>query len=284
MKRTHIHIVFTTAILFWAVYGLSQESSPGKTGKSIFDLSVWGELYNQSTVFEQNDDNLIAFSHIRQGMKAAGVFGMTVESYLLVSYGKDLHRDYWNNRAELGFGIRIRTLKKVFLAPYFEWIKGYYIKVPEGYSQAYEDTYRDFRTGLIFWYGWRKPLPQKPFVSFTFRTWGDIYSAITYFQSQRNNVIGYTHLKTGFQMIRIWKSSLDIYGVLYITKDINKDFWNNKAEFGPGIWFKPIPGVSIKFFIEWLYGRYFGLEGADTNPYDQKYTDRRMGLIFWIGW
>ena len=113
--------------------------------------------------------------------------------------------------------------------------------------------------------------------------WGEIYSDISYYRSQRNNIIGYLHTKCGLHIFRVWKSVIDAYGVFYVMKDSNRDFWNNKAELGPGIAIQPIPGLDLKFVVEYLFGSYYGIEGIDPNPYPQQYQDRRYGILFWIG-
>jgi hypothetical protein len=67
-------------------------------------------------------------------------------------------------------------------------------------------------------------------------------------------------------------------------RDVNKDFWNNRIDFGPGIWFRPVLHFGFKFFIEWLQGYYFDVKGKYYNPHPKQYNDRRMGIIFWYGW
>lgn len=246
--------------------------------------SFWWEFYNESTVMQKFHNNLISSSHTKPGIRISGLFGRTVEFYALLRYGKDLHRDFWNNRAETGLGLRIKLAKKVFIAPYIELIRGYYMEIPDQYPQPEQKKYNDVRTGLLFWYGWDKYFSYSSLMSFPLKLWGEIYSDVSYFKSQRKNVIGYCHIKSGLHVLQFWKSVLDIYGVFYIMKDINKCFWNNKAEIGPGIWIQPVSGLDLKFFMEYLFGTYFGIEGRDPNLYSQKYTDRRMGIIFWIGW
>ncbi|HHS13249.1 MAG TPA: hypothetical protein ENN03_05710 [bacterium] len=258
---------------------------PDSTGESKgFGLNprLWWEFYDESMFFQRLDDNFISSSHTRAGVRVYGLPGITLTGYFMLRYGRDIQRDYWNNRAEGGVGFRLRFFSKVFLALYGEYIQGRYLKIPEGYPQASDDNYSDFRGGLIFWYGWM-PYGDGKIFAFPLKSWGDIYSDVTYFGSQRNNLIGYAHVKTGLQLLRFWKVSLDGYGVIYMAKDVNKDFWNNRVEIGPGVWVRPWTGLELKFYAEWLFGWYFGLEGEDPNPYGQKYRDRRIGVLFWLG-
>ncbi|MFO7888991.1 MAG: hypothetical protein R6V04_01490 [bacterium] len=265
----------------------SDSSAVNETNKSLRwdpQASFWWEFYNESTVLQKFDDNFISFSHTKPGIRISGLLGRTAEFYFLLRYGKDQHRDFWNNRAETGIGLRIKLFKKVFVAPYIELIQGYYMNIPDKYPQPQEEKYEDVRGGLLFWYGWDNYFPYTSLFSFPKKFWGEIYSEMSYYKNQRKNVIGYWHIKSGFHVVQFWKSCVDVYGVSYLMKDINKDFWNNKAEIGPAIRIKPVSGLDLQFFMEYLFGTYYGIEGRDPNPYPQQYTDRRVGLIFWIGW
>ena len=265
-----------------SLFGFHNEDE--ENNKKKRRIGLWGEFYNESTSIQKDRENFITFSHIRQGLRVYLIPKITVEVYLLLRYGKDLHKDFWNNKAESGIGLRVRLTQKVFLAIYGEVLQVYYVNIHEGYPEPDRNKFRDFRSGLLFWYGWDKPMSTSRFFSFPLHLCGEIYSDVSYYRSQRNNVIGYCHARYGLRFLRVWRSALDCYIDVYLMKDSNKDFWNNKVELGPGLWIKPFEGLDLKFYIEWLQGYYFGIEGGDLNPYPQKYHDRRMGVVFWIGW
>ena len=246
--------------------------------------SFWGEFYDESTSSQKIQDNLISFSHVRQGLRKPLSSSLSLEAYLFVRYGKDLHRDYWNNRLEGGPGCRLRFSRKIFLAYYMEVIQGAYLNVRGENSESVSKKYDDFRTGLIFWYGWDKYRDPVRRFTFTADRWGEVYSDISYYRKERKNTIGYAHVKTGIHTLRFWMTTFDVYGVLYVNKDVKNDFWNNKAEFGPAVWMRPWEGLECQLYVEWLNGYYYGIEGHDPNPYPQKYHDRRMGVLFWMGW
>jgi hypothetical protein len=166
-----------------------------------------------------------------------------------------------------------------------EFIWGSYLNLPgEEPEETVQKRYDDFRTGLIFWYGWDKYRDPAPRVSFPADFWGEVYGDLSYYRMERNNTIGYAHLKTGIHVLRFWNTTLDIYGVTYLNGDVNGDFWNNKAEFGPAVRIKPWEGFDLEFDLEWLNGAYYGIESIDPNPYARRYSDRRMGILLWIGW
>jgi hypothetical protein len=265
---------------FRTLSALSQTDENGSVNKQ---WTQWGEFYDESTRSQRNRDNFISFSHIRQGLRKPFSSTLSIETYLLLRYGKDLHRDFWNNRFEWGPGWRLRFSQKIFLAYYVEYILGTYLNIPDENPQLAQKKYNDIRTGLIFWYGWDKYRDPSWF-SFCIDRWGELYSDISYYRKERDNIIGYAHLKSGIHMLRVWKTIFDAYAVVYINKDTKKDFWNNKLEIGPGIWLRPWEDLELQIYIEWLNGYYYGIEGIDPNPYSQKYQDRRMGILFWIGW
>ncbi len=247
-------------------------------------FGLWGEIYNESTISQKDRSNLNSSSHIRQGFKLNG-YGITLQTYLFCRYGKDLKRDFWNNRFEIGIGVRSRFFSKVFLALYAESLQGTYQNIPEEYPQPPEKEYTDFRSGLIFWYGWDTYYEPSKWLSLPMIFWGELYSDLTYYRRDNDNIIGYLHGKFGFHLLRLRIISMDVYAATYLVKDSNKDFWNNYTELGPGIWLKPLPDLDLKFYIEWLEGNYFNIETTENpNPNPQQYSDRRMGILFWFGW
>jgi hypothetical protein len=288
MRRIHQHCLVSLILFLPVLSVLSQVNPEDSTAveqkpKPKPHVGFWWEFYNESTVLQQFNDNLITSSHVKPGLRISNLFGMTAELYFIGRYGKDLHRDFWNNKTEMGIGLRVKLARKVFIAPYVEWLKGYYGKIPENYPEPPEKEYTDIRSGLLFWFGWDDYESISTFFSFPMLVWGEIYSDVSYYRSQRHNIIGYMHLKCGLHIFRAWKLVMDAYCVFYVMKDSNRDFWNNKAEIGPGIGIKPIPGLDLKFVVEWLFGTYYGIEGVDPNPYPQQYQDRRFGVLFWIG-
>ncbi len=244
----------------------------------------WGEFYNESASMQTGRDNFIALSHIRQGVQKQISSSLFLDGYLLLRYGKDRRRDFWNNRFEWGPGLRLRFADKLLLAGYMEFIRGSYLNDPGEDAETPGKRYDDFRTGLIFWYGWDRYQDPAMQVSFPADFWGEAYADVSYYRMERKNTIGYAHVKTGIHAMRFWKTTLDVFGVAYLNKDVKRDFWNNKAEFGPSVWIKPWEGFDLEFYMEWLNGYYYGIESIDPNPYAQRYRDRRMGILLWIGW
>ena len=247
-------------------------------------FSLWGEIYDESILSQRDRSNFNSSSHIRQGFNLNWDW-ITLQTYFFCRYGKDLRRDFWNNRFEGGIGIRSRFFKRIFLALFAESLWGSYHDIPEEYPQPQQKTYTDFRSGLIFWYGWDTYYEPSKWFMLPMYFWGDIYGDMIYYRKDKHNTVGYLQGKFGFHLLRVWTISIDGYAVTYLVKDTNEDYWNNYAEIGPGIWLKPLPDLDLKFYIEWLEGSYFGIEKTDDpNPNPQRYHDRRLGILFWFGW
>ena len=284
MMNTFIVNTVLCSTLFLPIFKDNFETAYCQDKNLIKRPVLWGEFYDESTASQKTKDNFITFAHIRKGLKLPLTSRLSIESYILLRYGKDLNRDFWNNRFEAGLGLRIRFSHKIFLAWYTELIAGRYLKIPDEFPQAAKAAYGDFRSGLIFWYGWDKYYEPAKWLVMPLIPWGEVYSDISYFKKERGNIIGYCHFRPGIHVLRAWKSAIDVYGEIYANRDTKRDFWNNKIELGPGLWIKPLPDLELKFYIEWLKGYYMGIEGPDPNPYSQKYNDRRVGILFWIGW
>ena len=284
-SRTFFNMIIAV-LIFFGTKGAYLLSGDGDTLKTAGPSKwrIWGEFYNESTSSQKTLDNMISFSHTRNGLRFTLASRLSLESYLLLRYGKDLNKDFWNNRFEYGPGLRLRFSKKVFLAYYLETIYGQYRNIPGDLPQPGHKQYRDFRTGLIFWYGWDTYFKPQKWITLPFIWWGEVYRDISYFHREADNIIGYSHARTGYHVVRFWQSYVDLFGVIYVNRDVNRDFWNNKIEFGPGLWIKPFESLEMTIYVEWLSGRYMDLKGSDPNPYSQKYSDRRAGLLFWIGW
>ncbi|MBN1782321.1 hypothetical protein JW948_14400 [bacterium] len=290
MTGKFLHIAAAAIIFAGTLPGTEPDSSvtgsnPSEDGSGGITLKQWGEFYDESMTIESEENNLFSNSHIRQGLKVDHLPGINLmQAYVLVRYGRDLHRDFWNNKTEAGLGLRIRFFEKIFFAPYVELIRGFYNQIPGHHPRPGTRQYTDFRGGFIFWYGWDTWYEPASLITFPGHFTGEVYSELNYFRKDRDNIILYVHIKAGVRMIRIWKCACVGYGAAYIMKDTNRDFWNNAAEIGPGIWIKPHPDFDLKFFVEWLRGYYYGIEGRDENPYPQIFDDRRMGILLWIGW
>lgn len=244
----------------------------------------FAEVYSETSKMQREGNNTTTMTQSMQGIKITIPKFCRVKIYLKERYGSDANRDYWNNRGEVMLGLRLRFFQKIFLAAYFEYIQGKYFDIENSENpNPYGLNYKDIRGGLIFWQGldveykdrWTKTIP--------FSFWDEIYSDVTFYNKDDENIIFYLNCKAGARLIRISKSALDYYFVNYLMYDKNADFWNNKLEFGIGFRIKPWTNLELNLFVETLKGTYFDRNGRYENPYLSQYNDVRIGLLFWYG-
>ena len=256
---------------------------------SLADIGLspkwFAEIYDETINFQRDGDNTISCAHAIEGIKLQfPAYVKTLDIYLKQRYGSDANRDYWNNRSEIMAGARIRFFSKIYVALFYEYIHGWDMgKANSKNPNPYDRNYEDMRYGFIFWQGmdveskhaWKKNFP----LSF----WDEIYADAILYKSNDNNFISYTNLRTGARLARLYQSILDIYFALYYGIDSNKDFWNNKYEFGLGFRIKPWTELDLSLFIEFLNGYYIERNGRYPNPYKSFYQDKRFGILFWHG-
>ena len=117
--------------------------------------SWFAEVYDETINIDRDGDNTVTSAHFIEGIKFQFPnFIKTLEVYLKQRYGSDANRDYWNNRGEIMLGTRVRFFRKIYVALFYEYIRGWYMG--EANSQnpnPYGESYEDMRYGLIFWQG-----------------------------------------------------------------------------------------------------------------------------------
>jgi cellulose synthase/poly-beta-1,6-N-acetylglucosamine synthase-like glycosyltransferase len=114
--------------------------------------------------------------------------------------------------------------------------------------------------------------------------WGELYMEAVREPSGDSNVAGFVDLKDGARVARVFGAELFLYGKARAYKDVNGDYWNNKATYGPGVRLKPFTDWGLYFFAEYLWGNYYGIENKDPNPYAQSFDGVEGGAAFWQRW
>jgi hypothetical protein len=256
---------------------------PARAG-SILQTKFFGEVYNETISLGREERNVITMTQALQGARARIAAITTVDLYFKQRFGGDANRDYWNNRGELMLGARARFFQKVYLGLFAEYIQGRYFDIESSDNpNPYGSNYDDVRYGLIFWQGWDREMSSPSPRRFPLSFWNEIYADFIHYHRDRANNILYLKAKAGLRMLRAHKTVLDLYGIQYLNYDTNGDFWNNKAELGPGVQVKPWTDFAFSLFVEYLRGSYYNRSGRYENPYPMKYNEVRAGLIFWWG-
>ena len=257
----------------------------GERRRISLPMDHMGELYGDVSFYEKDRNNIIAQFQVKEGMKMVNIMGRIIDCYLKVSGTKDKNKDFWNNKAEVGLGVRTRFFTKIYFGLYAEYLRGFYIDVQGRDPNPYDQNYVDLRCGAILWYAWGgRAVSDTGGVSFPLVHWGELYADGSLYRKDRHNAIANMYVKDGFRIMTLNRVVVDSYLRLNLAKDRNKDFWNNKAELGPGIRIKPFHSFYLEVYFEYVRGFYLGIEGRDPNPYDMNYGDIRYGLILWSGW
>jgi len=268
---------FCVALLWTILSGIFTESAAQETG-----LRFFAEAYDETIYQRREGRNTVTMAQLYEGVRKP-VPGVGIwDSYVKIRYGSDANKDFWNNRGEVMLGTRLRFFEKVYLALYGEYVRGEYIAYDQE-AMPYAPSYEDWRGGLIFWHGW-DPGGWAPRGALPFTAWSETYADINYLEKDDQNIIGYIESKLGLQLLRLHKTRLDLYGVVYAYYDRNADFWNNHAAAAPGIRFTPWSDLDLNFRVEYLWGTYYQRSGRYENPYERNYQDLRIGFFFWYGW
>lgn len=114
------------------------------------------------------------------------------------------------------------------------------------------------------------------------RRFAEVYGSAGYYSRYRDNGIAYAQARAGWRLT----AAAPLYGYLRLnlTKDVNRDFYNNVAEIGPGLEWRAGGPLALSARAEYLGGVYLGIEGRDPNPYGPTYDDFRLVLVVGRRW
>jgi hypothetical protein len=136
-------------LIFWQ--GWDRAWSAPVSGR--FPLSLWEEIYSELIHFRRDRNNEVWFLKLRGGLRMVQVHRTIIDLYGVHHLNLDTNGDFWNNRAELGLGTRIRPWTGSGLSLFVEYLRGSYLDRPGKYVNPYPTRYDELRVGAIFWYG-----------------------------------------------------------------------------------------------------------------------------------
>jgi hypothetical protein len=116
------------------------------------------------------------------------------------------------------------------------------------------------------------------------RSWTEMYFEGGFSGYDDDNLIGDVWLKYGLHMFKWRDKDVDVYLKARLLLDDNRDFWNNRADVGAGVQYRPLSDYGLILFSELLYADYIDRDGEDANPYDSPFLDFRAGFAFWQWW
>jgi len=109
-KRFAIHhlFMFLMAVMLSSVVQVAAQAE--------FRPRLFAEVYDETINMGKLEDNTITMAQALEGVRF-GLFGIsTMDLYFKQRIGSDANRDFWNNRAELMVGTRLRFFQRIYLA------------------------------------------------------------------------------------------------------------------------------------------------------------------------
>lgn len=113
--------------------------------------------------------------------------------------------------------------------------------------------------------------------------WGELYYQGVYSRRDKDNYISDLTIRQGIRASKIRGNPVEVYLKARLLYDLNSDFWNNVAEAGVGVRYRPFDRYGLVLFGEAIEGWYTGREAEDEIPEDH-YANFVGGLAFWQWW
>jgi hypothetical protein len=117
-------------------------------------MTFWDEIYADLVQYRSEENNIIGYLNARAGARIMRINKTVLDFYLVTYQLYDKNGFYWNNRNEIGLGLRIKPHTGLQLCLFFEILKGNNILRSGKYENPNDPIYEDVRFGLLFWRGW----------------------------------------------------------------------------------------------------------------------------------
>lgn len=122
-----------------------------ETKKATMPLAWFGDLYFDASYYSRFRNNVIAYAQVREGLRLFQLRKTSVDGFGRVGLVKDTRRDFYNNLAELGGGLRFTPYKPLGFSINAEYVRGFYFGLERtGEPNPYKSQYNDFRISLVF--------------------------------------------------------------------------------------------------------------------------------------
>ena len=136
-------------LIFW--HGWDAEPY-GNTKK--MPLTFWDEVYADAIYYRLFDQNIIYYLNGNFGIRLFRFGKAAIDVYAPVYFISDKNGDPWNNRYDLGGGIRVKPFTDIELSIFAEILTASYIPRESIYENPYESSFVHFKFGFILWHGW----------------------------------------------------------------------------------------------------------------------------------
>ncbi|MGH9363391.1 MAG: hypothetical protein ACRD2T_15895, partial [Thermoanaerobaculia bacterium] len=266
---------------------------PSARGQSVLETirygdplldAHWGETYLQANHETFHDRNLVGLLDLKDGLRFLWIRDTQLFLYGKVRAYKDTEQEFWNNKAVLGPGLRLKPLPEVGFFFFAEYLFGTYYGLEGRNPNPHPQFIHGLEGGAAIWERWGA-LPPDTRLYFPFTRWREFYGDAIYSRYDDDNLIATFQGREGWGTIGAGPVLTDFYIGLNGAGDINRDYWNNYVEGTLGVRLRPRgEELDFKLSVELVAGRFIERHGRFDLPFDPEYLGARVELTFWFGW
>ena len=136
-------------LIFWHGW----DAEPYGSKKTV-PLTFWDEVYADAINYRLYNNNLIYYLNANFGIRLMRLGNAALDLYVPVYFVGDKNGDPWNNRYDLGGGIRIKPFRDIEISIFAEFLSAGYISRDSVYENPYESDFFHFKFGFVLWHGW----------------------------------------------------------------------------------------------------------------------------------
>lgn len=278
INRAALAALAAICLISWPVKGRAADEAQAP------ESPFWGEIYGATVATDAEDGNVTSDPFLRFGVHLFDLGGRPVDLYAKARFYHDTEANFWNNKWQLGGGVRYFPLENHGLVLFLEYLYAEYTERERAREPAPDESGQfDAEGGAAYW-GWFGPAPWSitgaafypPFTG-----WREVYADAIYYERDHDNVIGTWDHKEGVYLSKWGNATLDAYLALEAGLDANDDPWNHYIKGGPGFRITPFSDLDLKVSFEYFVGRYTKGGYGDV---DRDIADFEVTASFWMGW
>lgn len=262
--------------------GFASEETPQESQPE--ELPFWGEIYGATVATDAEDGNATSDPFVRLGVSIFELGGRPVDIYIKGRFYHDTQANFWNNKWQLGPGLRWFPFKNHGLVLFMECLYNKHTGRERANAAPPDRSGRFYVEGGAAYWGWFGPAPWSaadPEFYMPFTGWREVYADALYYERDNDNFIGTVDHKEGVFLGKIRDTTIDAYVTVEAGLDANGDPWNHFIKGGPGVRIAPFPNLDLKVSAEYFMGRYTKGGYGDTS---RNISDFKVTASFWIGW
>ena len=238
---------------------LRRKNIPDPYYVTLYGTAMWYDrAYKPETAFQKNFNDTVYQLKMRAGRYMDEKKKTSL--YLFAHIDGDINSKagsvpviYSDNYTGVGIGADYR------LSPYSRLFVETSFENNLIHNAGVDNTQFDYRAGVDFYKRWGPATdlacsynPRVPLKWFS-----DFYAAAVFYSRYNNNVILQSSGRLGINFLTYRMSSLGAYAYVGVTADTNGDYYNNIAEVGPGLEYKPYETIPFSIRSEYRFSKFF---------------------------